>query len=58
LVRALQKRDFRIVKQPTNGDQWKEVYAVTDFFTGPPLPTALSVKGLHPRYAGQLHSLQ
>jgi hypothetical protein len=57
LVRALQKLDFRIVKQPTNGDQGKEGYAVTKtFLTGP--PTALSVKGLHPRYAGQLHSLQ
>jgi hypothetical protein len=56
LVRALQKLDFRIVKQPTNGDQWKEGYAVTEtFLTGP--PTALSVYGLHPRYVGQLHSL-
>ena len=57
LVKTLQKLDFRIVKQPTNGDQGKEGHAVTEtFLTG--RPTTLSVKGLHPRYAGQLHSLQ
>jgi len=47
LVRALQKLGFRIVKQPTNGYQWKEDYAVTETFLTGPL-TALSVKGLHP----------
>jgi hypothetical protein len=65
MVRSASEFDCRLVVNETtkNGDQWKESHAVTenqnfDRISCCALNVAASVKGLCPRCAKQLHSLE
>jgi hypothetical protein len=66
MVRAVYKFHFKLVKKMhvTNGDTWKESYALTetDVFDRTHMfsddSRLQSVEGLYPRYADQLHSLE
>jgi hypothetical protein len=65
VVTTAHKFDFRLVinETPKNGDRWKGTHAVTEthvvdricIFS---LSVFASVKGLYPRCAGQLYSLE